>query len=102
MPRSSSTCCGRLGPAPRPRPRVPHDEMARLVRLEWRARVDAQGLRRELRRGEVALEASRRETAAAVARTEEVRRNYESTLSWRATSALRWARDFVRRALGRG
>ena len=92
----------RLPPAPRPRPRVPHDEMARLVRLEWRARVDAQGLRRELRRGEVALEGSRRETVAAVARTEEVRRNYESTLSWRATSALRWARDFVRRALGRG
>ena len=76
--------------------------MARLVRLEWRAQVDAQALRRELRQSEAALEASRRETAAAVARTEEVRRNYESTLSWRATRTLRSARDLVRRALGRG
>ncbi len=90
----------RLGPAARPR--LPHEEMARLVRLEWHAQVDAQALRRELGRRDAALEASRRETAAAVAHTEEVRRNYESTLSWRATSALRWARDLVRRALGRG
>jgi len=90
------------GLAPAPGTRLPHAEMARLVRLEWRGQVEVQGLRRELTRSHAALEASRRETAAAVARTEEVRRNYESTLSWRATRALRSARDLLRRALGRG
>ena len=90
------------GLAPAPGTRLPHAEMARLVRLEWRGQVEVQGLRRELTRSHAALEASRRETAAADARTEEVRRNYESTLSWRATRALRSARDLLRRALGRG
>jgi hypothetical protein len=89
------------GLAPAPGTRLPHQEMARLVRLEWRAQVDAQALRRELVRSQGDLEASGRETAAAVARTEEVRRNYESTLSWRSTRALRSVRDFLRRLLSR-
>lgn len=90
------------GLASPPGTRAPHAEMARLVRLEWRGQVEVQGLRRELTRTHAALEASRRETGAAAARTEEVRRNYESTLSWRATRGLRSARDLLRRALGRG
>ena len=51
--------------ARRARDRLPHEEMARLVRLEWRARVDAQALRRELSRRDEQLELSKRETADA-------------------------------------
>ena len=83
------------------RDRLPHEEMARLVRLEWRARVEAQALRRELNRRDEQLELSKRQTADAEARTEQIRSNYESTLSWRATERLRAARDLVRRLGGR-
>jgi hypothetical protein len=83
--------------APREHDRAPHDEMARLVRLEWRARVDAQGLRRELDRRSEQLEESKRRTAAAESRAEQIRHNYEATLSWRATELLRTAREFLRR-----
>ena len=83
------------------RDRLPHEEMARLVRLEWRARVEAQALRRELSRRDEQLELSKRQTADAEARTEQTRSNYESTLSWRATERLRAARDLVRRLGGR-
>ena len=59
------------------------------------------GLRRELNRRDEQLELSKRETADADARTEQIRSNYESTLSWRATERLRAARDLVRRLRGR-
>jgi hypothetical protein len=87
--------------APPQRDRLPYEEMARLVRLEWRARVDAQGLWRELNRRDEQLELSKRQTADAEARTAQVRSSYESTLSWRATERLRAARDLVRRLGGR-
>ena len=83
--------------APESREPLPHEEMARLVRLEWRARVESQGLRRELVRMQDEVDANARETQRARAGTEQVRRNYESTLSWRATERLRAARDLVRR-----
>jgi hypothetical protein len=83
--------------APREHDRSPHDEMARLVRLEWRARVDAQGLRRELDRRSEQLEEGKRRTADAEARADQIRSNYESTLSWRATETLRTARELFRR-----
>ena len=53
-PRSWSSCCVRSRPPQRDR--LPHEEMARLVRLEWRARVEAQALRRELSRRDEQLE----------------------------------------------
>ena len=88
--------------APASGDRLPHEEMARLVRLEWRARVEAQGLRRELDRRDEQLELEQaRETADAEARDGADPRNYESTLSWRATERLRAARDLVRRLRGR-
>ena len=83
--------------APGSRDRLPHQEMARLVRLEWRARVEVQALRRELDRRSAQLEASKQQTEEAKARAEQIRRNYESTLSWRATERLRAARDRIRR-----
>ena len=87
--------------APAARDHLPHEEMARLVRLEWRARVEVQSLRRELDRRHEQLEQSQRQTAEAEARTEQIRRNYESTLSWRATERLRAARDLLRRLRAR-
>lgn len=79
---------------PVPRPRAPLREMARLVRLEWRARVDNQSLVHEnahlrglLRESEekahaTALEATRRAE-------ERVRRAYEDSRSWRWSAPLR-------------
>ncbi len=85
-----------------PQRRVPqqHEEMARLVRLEWRARVESQGLRRQLVRKQHEVDANAREARRARAETEQIRRNYESTLTWRATRQLRAARELIRR-LGR-
>ena len=80
--------------APESREPLPHEEMARLVRLEWRARVESQGLRPGARSASSdEVDANARETQRARAETEQVRRNYESTLSWRATERLRAARD---------
>jgi len=59
--------------------------------------VDAQALRRELDRRSEQLETSKRQTVEAEARAEQIRQNYESTLSWRATELLRAAREFLRR-----
>ncbi len=82
----------RLAPRP-PRPRGALEEMARLVRLEWRARGDAQALARENARlnallGESEQRAKEAEGRAAGER-ERARRAYESTLSWRLTRPLR-------------
>ncbi len=83
--------------APQPHSPAPHEEMARLVRLEWRAQLEAQALRRELVRKQQEVEANLRETRRAEAAAEQTRRNYESTLSWRVTRPLRTARALVKR-----
>jgi len=85
------------------RPRAPLDEMSRLVRLEWRARVDAISLRRDneaLRRslGETIEAADQRVVAQGKATEERVRAGYEGSLSWRLTAPLRR----LARLLGRG
>jgi len=90
-----------LDPAP-DRPRAPLEEMARLVRMEWRARVDATSLRRdneELRRAaaETMEAADDRLLAHGRAVEEQVRATYERSLSWRLTAPLRW----LSRLLGR-
>jgi hypothetical protein len=86
--------------APATRPKAPLQEMARLVRLEWRARADVHGLLGEnaILRGQVAhAEAQQAESAVAaeLAAAERVREvgdtvtAYERTLSWRLTRPLR-------------
>lgn len=84
-----------------PRPREPLQEMARLVRLEWRAQLDIQALRQEneslrqrLHVSETArtrdYEAKVEEVAEATARVEaEVRASYENSIGWRLTAPLR-------------
>lgn len=85
----------RLAP-PAERPLAPADDMARLVRLEWRARAEVHGLRvenarlhtelheagTELESAWKAMERAEQEAAAAAQR-------YEATLSWRLTRPLR-------------
>ncbi len=81
-------------------PRSPLDEMARLVRLEWRMRSDAQALVGEVTRLSQEGEQLRdeivrqrgeldRQAAEAEERVEAVRRSYANTLSWRVTRPLR-------------
>lgn len=100
----------RLGPVPE-RPRAPLAEMARLVRLEWRARGDVQGLAhdnvtlRELLR---ATESRLGETEAAAAEAEERARvemaaavgSYANSRTWRATAPLRALGRALRRLRG--
>jgi hypothetical protein len=75
-------------------PRSHLEEMARLVRLEWRARTEVLSLRAEVMSlNERANQAEAR--AAEVA--EETRRSYEDTLSWRLTAPLRWLSTRFRR-----
>lgn len=101
----------RLAGATEP-PEAPLADMARLVRLEWRARAEVHGLRAENaglheRLHEIGSEltAAREErgsmqaelTGERAAREEETRElvhRYESTFIWRATAPLRraWAR----------
>lgn len=96
-----------LAPAPA-RPRAPLEEMARLVRLEWRARVEAHGLLAENANLRSQLEEFRQardrdsqrahdaEVAGArrVAETIDV---YEGAASWRLTRPLRTVGAWVRR-----
>jgi hypothetical protein len=89
-----------LDPPP-PQPREAMREMARLVRLEWRAQLDIQSLRAEnealrgrLHESESARTREYEERVAEIpqvaARVEaEVRESYESSLSWRLTAPLR-------------
>jgi hypothetical protein len=91
--------------SPPPRPRAPLEEMARLVRLEWRARGDVQALTRENARlnvllGESEQRAREAEEKAATER-ERAQRAYESTLSWRVTRPLRALGDALRRRRNR-
>lgn len=70
------------------------DEMARLVRLEWRARTEVLALGGEVMRlNERANQAEARVAAVA----EETRHSYEDTLSWRLTAPLRWVSTRLRR-----
>lgn len=92
---------------PSPRPRAPLQEMARLVRLEWRARADAQGLAHENARLHELLAASEarvREAHEAAAeggrRAEERIQAYERSRTWRLTAPLRAAGRAIRRLRG--
>jgi hypothetical protein len=88
-------------------PRAPLDEMARLVRQEWRARAEVHGLlgeaarlrsrvaeledrlaEAERLRGQ-AVEAARAEAAARIEEAAAIRHEYEQTLSRRITAPLR-------------
>jgi hypothetical protein len=95
---------GDLGAAPAGAPLASLDEMARLVRLEWRARLDVHALgienaalrdqliRAERKRGE-AQEAAEIEAK----KGEQLARAYEATLSWRLTAPVRAIGKLVRR-----
>lgn len=103
---------GRLAQPP-PRQRMPVQEMARLVRLEWRARQEIAGLVHENGYLRELLEESRGETeasrqraeraelavAAEAKRVEELARAYEATASWRLTRPLRALRRLLKRLL---
>jgi hypothetical protein len=95
-----------------PRPRAPLQEMARLVRLEWRARGEVHALVHEstLMRSQLEeqMQSAREawaETAAHKQRANEIVGAYESTMSWRLTRPLRALgrlRHALRRAGRRG
>ncbi len=87
---------------PATRPRGPLEEMARLVRLEWRARTDVHGLVHENAHLRQLLaesqDAARAESLEAERHArEEVRRGFERSLSWRLTAPLRALARAVRR-----
>ena len=99
----------RLASARPARPRGPLQEMARLVRLEWRARAEVQALGREnahlhgllleseREKAEILdsarrADADRSEAAAATVQT------YETALSWRLTAPLRAVGQMIRSA----
>lgn len=88
---------------PPARPRAPMQEMARLVRLEWRARLETFGLVHEnaqlLKRLRDSEAAAARDAAE---RAEDVRRSFESTLSWRLTRPVRALARLRRRRARRG
>lgn len=74
---------------PAPRPRSELDEMARLVRLEWRARLEITGLARENDHLRKELQRERERADEAERRVDELPRAYEATASWRLTRPLR-------------
>ena len=81
---------------PMPRPRAPLEEMARLVRLEWRAQLEINGLVHEnahlrdlLRQSEEKVGEARQAAADEATRAHELARAYEATASWRVTRPLR-------------
>ncbi len=85
------------------RPRAPLQEMARLVRLEWRARAEVHALSRENVSLRDMLEESREraheeklEYAATMVANQ--RRSYESSASWRFTAPLRYLTRKLRRS----
>lgn len=90
--------------APGPRPRAPLQEMARLVRLEWRARGDASGLARENSRLHELLVAREDELVRARETMLEERRlaaerigAYERSRTWRLARPLRAVGRALRR-----
>jgi hypothetical protein len=98
----------RLGTRPSP-PRAPLEEMARLVRLEWRARAEVHALGHEIEHLRQVVEEDRVEQA----RTREanrleieaaeasVQRGFEASLSWKVTRPLRSLAARLRRFAGR-
>lgn len=85
----------RLAP-PAERPRGELQEMARLVRLEWRARLEVRGLATENDHLRKLLEAARQQVGEERRRADEAERRvdeqakaYEATASWRVTRPLR-------------
>lgn len=81
---------------PAPRPRAPLEEMARLVRLEWRAQLEINGLAHEnahlralLRESEERVGEARQAAADEATRAHELAQAYEATASWRLTRPLR-------------
>lgn len=96
---------------PPSRPRAPLQEMARLVRLEWRARLEISGLvhenghlREVLRQRDEQVAEARRAVEREATRAHELARAYEATASWRLTRPLRAlgsALSRLRRALSR-
>ncbi len=98
----------RLAPPTR-RPHDPLQEMARLVRLEWRARVDVQAFSHEnahLRGLLMESEREKREALDSVRRAEAGRieavaatvHAYETTFTWRLTAPLRAVGRMIRQA----
>jgi hypothetical protein len=92
---------------PQERPRAPLQEMARLVRLEWRARIDIQALAHENTYLRGLLDATEKERAKAMDtatraqnRSERTAAEYEATLSWRLTAPLRRLGSALRRGFG--
>jgi hypothetical protein len=101
---------GRLAESP-VRPRAPLQEMARLVRLEWRARSDVhalshenahlRGLLTESDKGRREAQEALRATAVELERVgEAVAQTYERSASWRLTAPLRAAGRLWRRLRG--
>jgi hypothetical protein len=95
----------RLASPPR-RTREPLQEMARLVRLEWRARLDVNALVDENIHLRGLLDATEAERAKAMEvatraqrRAEETAAEYEATAGWRLTRPLRMLTE-LRRRLG--
>jgi hypothetical protein len=89
---------------PPARPPAPLQEMARLVRLEWRARSDVHALTHEVAELRAALagrdeeiELAREAAAAEAGKAGERIRAYEKSTSWRWTAPLRAAGRFLRR-----
>ncbi|HEX5761494.1 MAG TPA: hypothetical protein VFY04_00030 [Solirubrobacterales bacterium] len=85
----------RLAP-PATRPRSELQEMARLVRLEWRARLEISGLANENDYLRKLLDATRQQVGEERRRADEAERRvdeqakaYEATASWRLTRPLR-------------
>lgn len=78
---------------PSERPRAPLEEMARLVRLEWRARGEMQAMAREIAHLQGLLDKTQRARAADAESADralrQVRGEYETSLSWRLTRPLR-------------
>lgn len=81
---------------PRPRQRTPFQEMARLARLEWRAKLEAAELARGTTYLRGLLDAAEKECDKAMdvatraqRRAERTATEYEATLSWRLTKPLR-------------
>ncbi len=86
----------RLAAPTAPTAREPLQEMARLVRLEWRARLEIAGLAHEnahlrelLRESEERIGEAHREATRQADRVTELRRGFEATPSWRLTRPLR-------------
>jgi hypothetical protein len=81
---------------PAERAEAPLTDMARLVRLEWRARAEVHGLRvengrlhTELNDQNDELASTREELVSSEQRVGDTIRSYEQTLSWRLTRPLR-------------